>query len=102
MPAFHQIFCMLLVESAALALSVRFMRATHVYALGECDPYPFHGADDEFLGAGNKSALVRVLYAEDEFTTHLLGQEVTVQCCANTTDMLGPCGARSVAKDWFH
>ncbi|MNM94018.1 hypothetical protein D3C81_1064080 [compost metagenome] len=74
-----QLLGVLLVDIAALALTVRAMRAADVRAFAPLDAEPAQGVEDLLFGLTGRTQLVGIFDTQDEFAAVLLGKAVVEQ-----------------------
>ena len=91
----------LLVDFAALALTVGTMVATEAHTLIELYTEPLEALKYILLGTGNKAVGVSILNTENKFAIVLTGKQIVVQCRADTTDMQRTRWARCEPYSYF-
>ncbi|MNF43332.1 hypothetical protein D3C84_244100 [compost metagenome] len=74
MTELHKLLAILLINIAALALTVRTVRAADVRAFAPVDPQPAQGVEDLLFGLAGRTQLVGILDAQDELTAVLAGE----------------------------
>ncbi|MNS72365.1 hypothetical protein D3C72_1057730 [compost metagenome] len=79
MAHFDQLLAILLVNVAALALTVRTVRAADIRAFAPVDPEPAQGVENLLFGLAGRTQLVGVFDPQDELTAVLLGKAVVEQ-----------------------
>ncbi|MNH87003.1 hypothetical protein D3C73_394780 [compost metagenome] len=80
-----QLLTILLINIAALALTVWTVRAADVRAFAPVDTQPAQGVEDLLFGLAGRTQLVGVFDPQDELTAVLLGKAVVEQCDVSGT-----------------
>ena len=93
----QQLLDILLIDVAALALTVGTFVATERDTLVELDTQPLETLDDILLGTGDEARGVGVLNAEHQVAAVLAGKQIIIQSGTYTTNMQSPRGTRCKA-----
>ena len=85
--ALQQHLHILLIDVAALALTIGAIVAAEADTLVELDAQPAEGLDDISLSLGNETGGVGILDAEHQVAAMLTGKQIVIQGSAHTADM---------------
>jgi hypothetical protein len=97
----EQLLHILLIDVAALALTVRSLVATKGDALVELNAEPLETLDDILLGARHETVRVSILDTEYQVAAMLLGKQVIIQCGTHTANMQSPCRTWGKTHSYF-
>jgi hypothetical protein len=78
MAVLDQLAGIFLIDGLTIALAVRAVRATHVWAFVPMEAQPTQALFEFFFGAGHETFLIGILNPEDKLTAGLTGKQIVV------------------------